>query len=212
MKHYKLIIWDWNGTLCDDIGVSLECVNRQLGRKGMAPISLEQYYSYVDTPITKFYEHLFDPGSIPYSEISKEFAEDYLDQADELKLNDGAKDLLDAFREAGSAQIIASASDFQSVLRDVKRLGVGDYFKDIITVKDSVAGSKESIISEYISRFGCAPDEVLLIGDTLHDASNAVKLGLDYVITCQGHQSAKEFGPAGIKYVGSLTELREEIK
>ena len=51
------VIWDWNGTLADDVRVALQSVNDILARRGREPITLEQYYSYIDTPIRRFYEN-----------------------------------------------------------------------------------------------------------------------------------------------------------
>ena len=52
---YKNILWDWNGTLIDDVGVALEAVNIMLERRSLPKINIGQYYSYVDTPIIRFY-------------------------------------------------------------------------------------------------------------------------------------------------------------
>ena len=57
---YKNILWDWNGTLIDDVGVALEAVNIMLERRSLPKINIGQYYSYVDTPIIRFYEKCFD--------------------------------------------------------------------------------------------------------------------------------------------------------
>ena len=27
MKHYRWIVWDWNGTLLDDVDTAIRCVN-----------------------------------------------------------------------------------------------------------------------------------------------------------------------------------------
>ena len=53
------ILWDWNGTLADDVQVALRSVNDILARRNRSPITTEDYYSYIDTPIRRFYEHLF---------------------------------------------------------------------------------------------------------------------------------------------------------
>ena len=34
MKNYSLIIWDFNGTLLDDVGAALGSVNDMLARRG----------------------------------------------------------------------------------------------------------------------------------------------------------------------------------
>ena len=55
MKEYKVLIWDFNGTLIDDIDAALSSVNDMLIRRSLPVINFEQYASYVDTPIIKFY-------------------------------------------------------------------------------------------------------------------------------------------------------------
>lgn len=41
---YKNILWDWNGTLIDDVGVALEAVNIMLERRSLPKINIGQYY------------------------------------------------------------------------------------------------------------------------------------------------------------------------
>ena len=55
---YKHIFWDFNGTLADDVKAALAAVNDMLERKGRKPITLGQYYEYVETPIIGFYRHI----------------------------------------------------------------------------------------------------------------------------------------------------------
>ena len=43
MKSYQCIIWDWNGTLADDVGASLSATNDILKKRNQPPITLEQY-------------------------------------------------------------------------------------------------------------------------------------------------------------------------
>ena len=52
---YKCVVWDWNGTIVDDVNASLMSVNDMLIKRNMPVINLQQYHSYLDTPISKFY-------------------------------------------------------------------------------------------------------------------------------------------------------------
>ena len=70
MKTPKTVIWDWNGTLADDGYASLLVVNDILAKRNMPPITMDQYYQYIDTPISRFYEHLFDLNKVPMSETT----------------------------------------------------------------------------------------------------------------------------------------------
>ncbi len=40
---YKYVIWDWNGTLLDDVGAALASVNDMLALRGKEPIDLVRY-------------------------------------------------------------------------------------------------------------------------------------------------------------------------
>ena len=59
--RYSHIFWDFNGTIIDDVGNALQCVNDMLERKGRQPITLDDYYTYVETPIIGFYRHILAP-------------------------------------------------------------------------------------------------------------------------------------------------------
>ena len=41
---YQYVVWDWNGTLLDDMGFCLDITNRLLMSRGLTPIrDLEDY-------------------------------------------------------------------------------------------------------------------------------------------------------------------------
>ena len=49
MKNYSLLIWDFNGTLLDDVGAALASVNDMLERRGISSINIDTYREYIDT-------------------------------------------------------------------------------------------------------------------------------------------------------------------
>ncbi|MBQ1254474.1 MAG: HAD family hydrolase, partial [Clostridia bacterium] len=95
------VFWDWNGTLCDDVRLSLDAVNDMLARRGRSGITMEQYYSYMGTPISKFYEHLFDFSVEPMEGLSREFYSYYQANTNTLHLREGAEAVLKRLRDLG---------------------------------------------------------------------------------------------------------------
>ena len=66
LKNYKHIIWDWNGTLLNDLWLCLESVNAALARRGLAPLSEKRYQEEFDFPVIDFYRKIgfkFDDAS-----------------------------------------------------------------------------------------------------------------------------------------------------
>ena len=54
---YTHILWDWNGTLLDDVEISIDCVNIMLEKLGLQKTNLSEYYQMMDFPMHRYYEN-----------------------------------------------------------------------------------------------------------------------------------------------------------
>ena len=54
------IIWDFNGTLLQDVELALSIDNRLLHQMGMEPITLEEYRTFMRNPVELFYQDFND--------------------------------------------------------------------------------------------------------------------------------------------------------
>jgi phosphoglycolate phosphatase len=205
MKHYSYVIWDWNGTLADDVGASLRSDNDILKKRGKPPITLAQYLSYIDTPISRFYEHLFDLNEVPMEVIAQEFQENYARYFDAL--HPGVPELLEALRQAGIHQVILSSAHREQIEQDTARFGIRDYFDEIIGADDLLATGKVERAKAWISRQSAAPSEMVMIGDTLHDFETAQAMGTDCILAAIGHQSEQDLLTAGVPVVTAFSQL-----
>ncbi len=186
---YKYILWDWNGTLLDDVYASLYAVNDLLEMYKKSPITIEQYYSYVDTPIYKFYERIFDLKVVTMDVIKPLFGKFYRQHEDSIKLADRAEELLIKCKENGVKQYILSAAHIDDLSHYAKRLNVYDVFEKIEAATDYEAGSKIDRAKALMQSQGIDPAECVMIGDTLHDLDTAKALGVDCILYSKGHTS-----------------------
>ena len=69
---YKYIVWDWNGTLLDDISASLASVNDMLIKRNMDIIDIVRYKECIGVPIICFYEQVFDLEKEEYEDLLRE--------------------------------------------------------------------------------------------------------------------------------------------
>ena len=54
----KRIVWDWNGTLLNDVNLCFECINRLLVSKNLDPlINLSAYRDIFEFPIQNYYKN-----------------------------------------------------------------------------------------------------------------------------------------------------------
>ncbi|WP_031085710.1 phosphatase, partial [Streptomyces sp. NRRL WC-3549] len=62
-KHATHLVWDWNGTLLDDITAVVGATNAAFAEAGLPPMTLERYRETYCVPIPRFYERLL--GRLP---------------------------------------------------------------------------------------------------------------------------------------------------
>lgn len=192
------IIWDWNGTLADDVNVALQSVNDILSRRGRAPITLFDYYSYIGTPICRFYEHLFSPlDDELFKQILKEFNEGYRLHMDKTGLMPGGRETLERFRKAGLRQMIVSSSHLGELLHFCRLFEVESYFEWILGAEDFEASSKVETACRFLKEQRISPSECAVIGDTLHDRDMAGAIGCPVCLLDRGHQGYRQLKATG---------------
>lgn len=193
----KTIFWDWNGTLCDDLQVSLDAVNDLLYLRNRDPITLAQYYSYVDTPISKFYEHLFElEKEITMQEISVHYQSYYNAHLPDNCLMDGAREVLELLRQKGVKQVILSSTHADSIIPRAEKLGIMPYFDAVLASDNWYALSKVERAKKYCEENMIAGTDAWFVGDSAHDADAADVCGGTCILIPKGHQSEAQLREA----------------
>lgn len=212
MKEYKVIIWDFNGTLIDDIHATLASVNDMLTRRNQDIIDFSTYSKTVDTPIWKFYEAVFIKGSITPEEAVKEFNEGYDKHLRENPLMEGAKEMLSFYQSLHKHQLIVSASNINKVRKSLGALGISEYFTEVLAMSDYNAGDKTFLAREYLEKNSISPSDAVVIGDCVFDFRMAQEIGADAILNTRGHQARTELSETGAPIIDDLAELKDFIK
>lgn len=205
------VFWDWNGTLCDDVLLALEAVNEMLRKRERAPITLADYYSYIDIPIRRFYEHVFDLNELPMEVISVEYQSYYDANLREDCLTAGARETLSALRDAGAKQYILTSSHKESVLPTVERLGLLPFFDAVLGADDWHVQSKEDRARTFCETNGICGESLWFVGDMLHDRDTALACGGSCLLIPGGHQSEQALRGAGDCFCPSITDVPGRI-
>ena len=56
VMKYKNIVWDWNGTLLNDLETGVDTLNDMLQRRQLLPLTIEEYKEHFEFPVIRFYE------------------------------------------------------------------------------------------------------------------------------------------------------------
>lgn len=204
---YTHIIWDWNGTLLDDIGASLASVNDMLAARGEQPMDINRYKECIGTPIIRFYEQVFDLEKEDYPSILAEYNAGYMKHLADCSLTDGAVEAIEIFAAAGIHQAIVSSSNNAQLCDNARKYGVYDRFEAVLGAADFKADSKIERARAYLAESGAEKGRVLVIGDLEHDAEMANEIGADCVLLTSGHEHPERLKKSGAVIFDKIQEL-----
>lgn len=188
LARYRHIIWDWNGTLLDDVDLSIDIMNGLLARRGLAPLDRARYHALFDFPVRDYYARLgFDPATDTFERLSVDFIRDYDRRRWEARLHSGADAVLHAVIAAGLTQSILSAYRHETLCEIVNHFGLVPRFVRFTGLDNIYAHSKIDLGRAWLAELGLPAAQVLLVGDTLHDFEVAQALGVDCALIAGGH-------------------------
>ena len=105
LENIKHIIWDYNGTLLNDLDVCVNVINRVLARRGLNTLSREGYQAVFDFPVRDYYEKIgFDFQKESFEIVGTEFIDEYNKDQVDCKLQEGTLDVINKFNEIGIEQ------------------------------------------------------------------------------------------------------------
>ena len=207
-KTYAHIIWDWNGTLLDDLNLCLEIINNLLSKNHLPAISRDNYLAIFGFPVQDYYRNIgFDFEKESFEVVSTEFISAYEKGRPNCLLMSGAQETLEWFLSSGYTQSILSASKQAYLNKAVLDYGIKDYFISINGLDNHHAAGKFDLAKEFMIDQNLASNTILLIGDTLHDAEIAASLGVDCWLIPNGHQDRQRLESAGVPILDSLSDL-----
>lgn len=210
MKKY--VIFDFNGTIIDDVDLCLNLLNKMLVENGYKEVTLERYRNIFTFPIKKYYELAgFDFTKDDYNKLAIEFINAYQPASLKCNLYAGCRELFRDLKEKGYHLIVLSASERTNLIEQMTHFQILDYFDDILGLDNIHAVSKVMIGVEYLTTHQISPNEVVMIGDTLHDKEVADEMGIDIILVSQGHQSHEVLSVEHNLVVESIGEVKKYL-
>jgi phosphoglycolate phosphatase len=202
------VIWDWNGTLLDDVDISLSAVNQLLAGRNLETITRDRYLSVFTFPVQDYYEAIgFDFSVEPFEVTAHQFIEVYNHAVRSCGLHDGALPVLEYLRNYGLKQYILSAMEQYLLKETVKHNNISSFFEGLYGLGDKYAVSKIEVGISLIGQHHLQPSHTLLIGDTVHDYEVARSVGCQCILIANGHQSRSRLESSGATVIDTLSDL-----
>jgi len=208
---YKTIIWDWNGTLLNDIDLCLGIANKMLANHQPTPLDLANYRNAFGFPITDYYEKIgIDLKKESFETLTDKFVRDYNQGVQNCDLHDNVFDILKQFKLQQKDQYILTAAHLDLVQPLLDRFDINHHFKVVEGVDNFKAEGKVNRGVQLMQNHQIQNQQTVLIGDTYHDFEVASAMNIDCILVANGHQSKErliDFTDNKIIVIDSLSEL-----
>ena len=210
IRNYKHIIWDWNGTLFNDVELCVDVLNGLLVRRDLPAFSIEAYKDIFTFPVKDYYAKAgLDLEKYSFEELGKEWMDEYESRRLEGKLFSSAEKVMQLINSNGIEQSILSAYKHDTLLELITHFNLNRFFTHLTGLDHIYATSKLELGKNLMKKLNHLNSNVLLIGDTVHDFEVAQAMKIGCILIAEGHQSKEKLIPCGVDVYDSLKHIIE---
>jgi phosphoglycolate phosphatase len=212
MSAYKLVIFDWDGTLMDSVAHIVECIQQAAVTLEQPIPSIEAARNIIGLGLPEAIAILFPHASATACEkIRQQYAHHFvLGSPDKIQLFDGVLPLLTQLREAGALLAVATGKSRLGLNRVLAQTGLGDYFVATRCADETASKPHPLMLQQLLAHTGIAVDEAVMIGDTSYDLEMAQQIAMPRIGVSYGVHSVdvlQSYQPLAI--VDNVYQLQE---
>lgn len=208
---WTYVLWDWNGTLLDDVQTAVDVNNDIFPGFGIQPLKdVEAYHRVFCFPVREYYRALGVTDDM-FDDVANAWMRGYMERSKTCCLMPHAIEALEAFHQAGLGQAILSASKKEYLHMQLAKYPIGQYFQAALGLNHIYATSKVDLAKGFLKDHGVDPKKAIFLGDTLHDAEVAQAIGCDCLLIEGGHQARSTLLKAGVPVFENLKKAKDYI-
>src|SRR5438067_6938979 len=201
------IIFDWSGTLVDDLPAVWQATNYVLTQAERAEMSLEQFRAEFCLPFTIFYER--HVAHVPLPQLEAWFHSRFRQVQDSVCELPHAREFLEFCRAKGMRTFLLSTVHRDHFTVQCGITGFDKYLdKPYLNVWD-----KREKIHQILEENGLDLDETLFIGDMQHDIETAKHGGIHSCAVLTGYNTLQQLRKAEpdliVEHLGELQQILE---
>ncbi len=201
------VIFDWSGTLVDDLPAVLEASNQVFRLAGVEPLTLERFRAEFRLPYRAFYDKFVPHVALDQLEVW--FHAHFVACQDSVVALPHARELLEFCRHHGLRVFLLSTVHPRHWETQAEATGLRGYFERTY----AGVADKRTQIAEVLSDNLLDPRATVFVGDMQHDIETAKHGGIQSVAVLTGYNSLGQLRAAApdliVEHLGELRSLLE---
>lgn len=207
---YRLLVFDWDGTILDSSSAIAQCIQRAAADLGLEVPGFERASHVIGLGLEDALRTAA-PELAPtrYLEFVEAYRRHFRASEASMKLFDGMRGLIGELA-ARRTLAIATGKSRRGLERALDATALRRHFRASRCADETRPKPHPAMLLELMEELECAPDEVVMIGDTSHDLQMAAAAGVDALaVTYGAHPREGLLACAPLGCVSSVEELRE---
>jgi phosphoglycolate phosphatase len=202
------VIFDWSGTLVDDLPAVWQATNYVLVQSACSEMTLEQFRAEFCLPFTLFYDKHTPHVALP--QLEEWFHSRFRQVQDSVRELPHAREFLEFCRQRGLRTFLLSTVNAEHFAVQERMTGFGRYLeRPYLGVRD-----KRKRIHEILEENRLACGQTMFVGDMQHDIETARHGGIHSCAVLTGYNTLAQLRAAKpdilVEHLGELRRLLEE--
>ncbi|MEV4707575.1 HAD hydrolase-like protein [Actinoplanes sp. NPDC049316] len=200
------LVWDWNGTLLDDLSLVVSSTNHTFAAVGGRNVDSDEHRRRFRRPVSEFYAEILERAITDeeFEELDRIFHDAYRMGLTTIPL---AADAEAAIKAWPGTQSLLSMWFHDELIPAVESRGLAGVFARIDGRPTEVDGGlKAGHLARHLDQLQVAGDQAVLIGDSIDDADAAASAGALCVLYTGGFTEPARLRASGVPVADSLLE------
>jgi phosphoglycolate phosphatase-like HAD superfamily hydrolase len=200
------LVWDWNGTLLDDLTLVVTATNASLAAFGGPVVTAEEHRRDFRRPVVDYYASVLGRplDAVDFAVLDNAFHAAYTDGLLGCPLSVGA---LEALAGWVGSQSLLSMWFHDKLVPTVSRYGLDGYFARVDGLRDAIGGGfKAPHLAAHLKALGLDGPDCVLIGDSVDDAEAAASVGARCVLYTGGFTDPRRLRGVGVPVADTLAD------
>ncbi|MCK8106992.1 HAD-IA family hydrolase [Pseudoalteromonas sp. 2CM41L] len=198
LKKYKLVIFDWDGTVMDSISKIVNCIRLSALALNIEPPSDTAIKNIIGMSLELAIEVLFPDEVAQHPALINGYKQQYRVDTTATPVFDNVENVLSALKAQGVILAIATGKGRAGLMRLLEQTQLGHYFSATRTSDEARSKPSPDMLEQLLVELAINADEALMIGDTKIDMAMAQAANIDRIGVTMGVHSAaqlSEFSP-----------------
>ncbi|HJX29477.1 MAG TPA: HAD-IA family hydrolase [Thermoanaerobaculia bacterium] len=211
-NSFRLLVFDWDGTLMDSIGSIVACTRATLEDLGLPGLPDEKIRGTIGLGLRETVDVLWPGGGDEvFSQVLECYRKHWLATWRDLPiLFEGVPEMLAELAADGYLLAVATGKSRRGLDHVLEQTGLADLFHATRTVDEAFSKPHPQMLLDILDELGVPARDAVMIGDTTYDLEMARSAGTASVGVCTGshcREDLERFGP--VVCLDGVVGLRE---